>query len=491
MRKVLVRGVILGLLIAAAAFVRLWGIHQGGFAFTYDTGRDLLAVRDLVSGGKLSLIGPTSGQMGIFYGPWWYWFLTTPFIVSFGNPIGIASFIALVGVGAVILAYWWGIAWHDDVFGFLLAAIIAVGPAFVSATTQIWSPDLLVPGTLVVLVLWSKIDTLKPWALVLLGFAASLLMEMEIVYGVLFFAGFLLALFTWQRRIFLSRNMVFLLAGSVIVHLPRIAFELRHDFLQTRALASFVGTGLGFSFHPDRFWLLLQSITSVLPGESLEIHFLLLDVLLIIFAVAWPKFSTEKKRFLTQCGAVIGLFWLFTFFSGRDMWPYYYLGLSVVFASFVAMGFSLIKDLISYPVALMAFLPFVILLSQPDRLAATLTEGPFVGDAAVYRNQVEVVRYIYNEAGRDFDAIVYTPPQIDYSWRYLFWFMKKTYGWGVSDTRQDKLFVIIEPDPDYPFRLADWLAIRKNDGSFVAKKLFPSGIKVQTRRRLLTLNYSL
>ncbi|MBI5449245.1 hypothetical protein HY948_02900 [Candidatus Gottesmanbacteria bacterium] len=489
MKKVLFRGIVLGMLIAAASFVRLWGIYQGGFAFTYDTGRDLLAVRDLVAGGKVSLIGPTSGQMGIFYGPWWYWFLTLPFIASQGNPVGIASFIAIIGVISVIFAYWWGIAWHDDVFGFLLAAIIAIGPTFISATTQIWSPDLLVPGTLMVLLLWSNIDRLRSWGLVLLGFAAALLMEMEIVYGVLFFAGFLIAVLFWQRHIFLSKKMLFLLAGSSIVHLPRVVFELRHDLLQTRALISFVGSGLGFSFHPDRIWLLLQSITSVLPGDSLEIHFLLLDVLLVLFAISWSKFSAEKRRFLTQCSVIIGVFWAFTFFSGRDMWPYYYLGLNVLFACFVAMGFSLIKDLISYPVAVMAFLPFVVLLSQPERLAATLTEGPFVGDAAVYRNQVEVIRYIYKEAGSDFDAIVYTPPQIDYSWRYLFWFMKKTYGWGVSDTRQDKLFVIIEPDPDYPYRLADWLAIRKNDGSFVGKKLFPSGIKVQTRRRLLTFRY--
>ncbi len=141
------------LIIVLSVILRLWGIMHGSFAFTYDVGRDLLAVRDLIYQYKISLLGPTSGQMGIFYGPWWYWSLAVPFIFFQGNPTAIVSFIALSGVAAVILAFWWGRKFGDDVFAFALAGIFAVSPFFVSNTTQIWSPDLLILGIMVVVII--------------------------------------------------------------------------------------------------------------------------------------------------------------------------------------------------------------------------------------------------------------------------------------------------------------------------------------------------
>ena len=77
---------ILILVIAVGAFLRLQGVFTNSFAFTYDVGRDMLALWNIAIVHKIPLIGPIIGGNsasdlpGIFYGPWWYYFLTPFFI---------------------------------------------------------------------------------------------------------------------------------------------------------------------------------------------------------------------------------------------------------------------------------------------------------------------------------------------------------------------------------------------------------------------------
>src|SRR5258708_8759069 len=49
-------------------------ILSGSIAFWFDPARDLLSALNNLH--KLTLIGPTSGIPGIFYGPYWIWLLS-------------------------------------------------------------------------------------------------------------------------------------------------------------------------------------------------------------------------------------------------------------------------------------------------------------------------------------------------------------------------------------------------------------------------------
>lgn len=62
---------ILTLLAASTIFQR---VFTGGFPFWYDPSRDLLLGWDNLH--KLTLIGPTSGIPGVFYGPYWIWLIS-------------------------------------------------------------------------------------------------------------------------------------------------------------------------------------------------------------------------------------------------------------------------------------------------------------------------------------------------------------------------------------------------------------------------------
>src|SRR3989344_163041 len=60
--------------------IALHSISVGNIPFWYDPARDFLLGQDNIK--KLTLIGPTSGIPGIFYGPYWIWLISLGQLVS-------------------------------------------------------------------------------------------------------------------------------------------------------------------------------------------------------------------------------------------------------------------------------------------------------------------------------------------------------------------------------------------------------------------------
>lgn len=475
------RSILLLFIIALALLVRLPGILQGNFAFTYDSGRDLLAIRDLVTRADFSLIGPTTGLMGVFYGPWWYWFLVPPFVVFGGSPIGMTSWIAIMGAVAAALAFWWGTKKFGIVFGSVLGILLAASPVVVTMTSQLWNPDVLILLTVGVVILLSDIRLLTTIRLILFGFLLALLIEFEIVYGILFIMGFGLSVFLWLRRHVQVRKIASIGLGMLIAESPRILFELRNNFIQTRSLFSGVGDGQNlWQLYTKRDWLLYGSLSSVLPGTPLLQNILIIGVLFILFSF-WTRVSTLNKRFILTILTIIAIFWLSILVYPRDFWPYYLFGLPVLYSVLIALVFSFLWRVSPrFTLVLLTFYLFALL--KPVDMLRSIMNPHFVGDAAVFHNQEEVVRTLFKEAKSDFKYIAYTPPQIDHTWKYLFWWKnlsKKTYGLSENPPI---MYVIIEPDPNYPERLKEWFKVREKDGVVVSEKRFSSGIVVQTRR---------
>ena len=114
--------VILFLLVIVGSFLRLQGVLTNSFAFTYDVGRDMLALQNIVVNHDLMFIGATTGIPGVFYGPWWYYMLVPFFII-------IVSYILGKKIDGIFL-------------GLGLAAFVSVSPVLVSLSVQIWNPNI-------------------------------------------------------------------------------------------------------------------------------------------------------------------------------------------------------------------------------------------------------------------------------------------------------------------------------------------------------------
>ena len=82
--------------ILAYCTVRITPIYQQTYPYTFDQGRDFLKVEEIIRYKNLTLLGPTTGAMGVYHGVQWYYFLAIPYLLFNGAPQGFIYFILII-----------------------------------------------------------------------------------------------------------------------------------------------------------------------------------------------------------------------------------------------------------------------------------------------------------------------------------------------------------------------------------------------------------
>lgn len=485
---------ILYLIVLLGSFLRLQGVFTNSFAFTYDVGRDMLALWDIVYFHKITLIGATTGLPGIFYGPWWYFLLTPFFIIFSGNPQGIALTMGLIGTASIIPGYFLGKRLGGKFLGLAIAGLISISPNLISLAAQIWNPNIAPFFVILILLLLSRIylsdKKEKSKYYFLLGFLLAFNADLEIVFGLLLSIGIVLSLiFTLKRKISL-KNIVFLVSGGIVVLSPRIFFELRHQFLMTKSLFGFFAKGGGGNqasslaeLFTNRVSIMLDQVNSSLAGGNELIGILILLLISLTLLFVYRKVDVLTKNFINTSVIVIFVFLFGTIFFSHDIWPHYLVGLPVFYILLFSISLYLLSKKLSSNLVPGLILFFVIVLNlNPVKLIQDLSKPLWQGDAAVYRNQLAIIDYVYKESnGKAFKYVAYTPPVYDYTYRYLFmWRGQQKYHY-LPSAQSSIAYFILEPDYQYPSRLLEWLRLREGDGKIIKSEKLSSGIIVQTR----------
>ena len=479
------------------SYLRLSGIKDNSFAFTYDVGRDMLAVENIVVNHKISLIGFTSGIQGIFYGPWWYLILSIPFFLFSGNPQGIAFFMGLIGIACILLSYIVGRKIGGIFLGLTFASFISISSIMVYSSTQIWNPNLAPFFTLLVFLMLymfsfnSDLGTSKAKYLLMLGLLLGLIIDMEIVFGILLFLGISVSMVVVFRKKLRIKEMLFFVLGLLLIFSPRIIFEFRHNFLMTMTSIEVFVNGFTHSNQisiADAFSSCVVALFDIwnatLAGQNSTGGFILMIFVFSSFLLFFKKIGGTEKQFVKTIFLVIAVFLIGLTFFGQAIWPHYLVGIPVFYLLILSLAINAIRNALrkSWIIYFILFVLFWININ-PIRVLANIGKPIWEGNSAVYRNQVAVIDYIYNDAKRrNFKYIVYTPAVHDYTYRYLFsWYGKKKYGYTPVRENTQLFYVILEPDYDLPFRLKDWLKNREGDGIIQKEKIVKGGIAVQTR----------
>src|SRR5579871_1266589 len=100
--------IILGILVFFSGLIRFVPLFQGNVPFLFDQGRDMLAVKQIVVGHKLTLIGPFTGLQGVFQGPLHYYLLAIPFIITKGNLFAEYGLMVVLSLIGIVLCYFIG-----------------------------------------------------------------------------------------------------------------------------------------------------------------------------------------------------------------------------------------------------------------------------------------------------------------------------------------------------------------------------------------------
>ncbi len=386
--------------------VGLWPIVSGMFPVTYDQGRDWLWVKNQFDLGRPSLVGPSGSISGVFFGPLWFWLLAIPYGLSYGHPMVMTLFNALMVYSSVIIA---ALIFrkHDKNIAWLILLLGFGSPALHGLANHAFSQHLLPLLTLGFIYCLTRNKFI--WA----SFFVSLMWHSEPPLAV--FSLPLLIYWAVKQKINLRVAVLSLLVFTIPL-LPLIAFDWRHDWLQLRALLDFLGgntRGLQeirplslwerILDRPQKFWAVWQ--------QNLGLPLGLLAL--------WLSRRYKAGNFIKLSWLYLAsLFVIFVFYP-HDLKIFYLDGVRLLLIIVAAV---FLKKL---PVWLIIIFVLINLgLMRPSRSFKSL-----------YINQVEAIDRIYQDAGGEgFKVYAFVPAIYDYNWQYLwFWRGLNKYGYLPED----------------------------------------------------------
>lgn len=465
--------------------LRVEGTLEGFFAFTFDQGRDFLELSRLVNEHKIGLIGPSSGIEGVFHGVWWFWFLAPIFWLWRGDPTLVVATFNVISALFILVAFYVGRKIKDDRLGLIVAGLFSVSPHFVGTGAQLWNPN-MVPLLLllVILAIWQFLK--KKWHFWRVALIVGFMCEFAIGSAGLYLPAFIMT-FLFFKMTPSRKEVIPALSAFGIWFVPRILFELRHNFLQTKSVITFVAHPSGkefvlplFARFQDRLTTLFYLFKDGFTGGSKEIAALLLAFfpIALVYLIKRQSGSLEKKLVLILL-TIVSLIVAGATIYPNALWNYYLIGVPALLL--LPVSLALYGMMNRFPLAGLSLFAFLLVLNALPQLRAKIVQG----DVSVFRNQLQVVEAIYQDAkGTPFNAQVYTPPMIDYTYQYLFKWRGRDFKNTPDRNNEQKLvYMIVEPDIWHEELKQIWLRERIGDGTIVGTKCFFGGIDVAKKLR--------
>lgn len=419
--------------------IAMHNVLSGSIAFWYDPARDMLSA--WVNLSKLTLIGPPSGIPGIFYGPYWIWWLSLGEIISKDPRVVLLVTTTLPYLIIFPLVLYFFTKVFDKTTSILLWILFFFG--YQGYVTSLWNPNLapLLFVTIILLLIMGSLALRKKMFLYtfLAGIITGLALNIHISFSMGFMCGCILYLLTSQlfeksnlmHKItqFVIRSTTFV-CGIGIMFVPFFIFEKRHGFEQThaafRALSQGGGVvtvvGLSKSAILTTFFGRLGTLLELPLWISigiLAICVVMLIVLTIRKNIRWNRLQLHLLLlFVTVSICVLGLY----LSVKNPIWDYHFIGVEILWLLFVGLLVAKIKYVKYFFIALVgSILIFHTVLFVKTFSQASPESGSLI-------NEEKVVSVIKNDAGgRPYTVYVYSPSIYTYEYSYLFKWLAKKY----------------------------------------------------------------
>lgn len=429
-----------------------WYVLNNDLIFHTDIARDFLVLEDIVKTHKPTLLGPRSGGIpGVFHGPLWFYVNLPIFILGKGSPIIVGWFWVFLSALSVFVTYYFGKKLFNEKVGLLASLLLSVFS--ISYTRALFNPFgavLLFPIFFYLLITYIK--STKFIYLISSLFLLGLMIQFQIAFGL----PILVLSSIYLIPFFFKKKKIFHIFAFLILLIPLstyFLFELRHDFLQTRSIISYISTKQKVGSLSLLNIIIQRARGLLFDGINMTPqNFLFNSPITILFGIL--IYNLKNKEFKYRNIYLLYFFFYFGFwiialaFKGV-IWGYYYWPfLPLTLIIFVSL-FNLINKKIFIFVFLYIFIINFVFGVQSIKSVGT-------GWAFYFKLAKEVYK---NANGNDFGYYIYTPDQFAYSEKYSMHYVQTMFKQTVSYSYEKKplTYLIIAPPPeDKPYLNGDW-----------------------------------
>lgn len=441
---------LLGVLLLAV-FLRFYKLSEY-MTFLGDEGRDAIVIKNMLVSRHFPLIGPPTSVGNIYLGPLYYYMMAIPMAIFYLNPVAAAGMNAFLGVATVGFIYYLGRIWFNRSAGLIAAYLYTISPVTITYSRSSWNPNPVPLFALAALFSLYKLHKTGNFLwFILTGFTIGAALHMHYLAAILIPVVGLMWLYEVIFKKIENLKIYNLLSGTLLGILSFIFtmssliwFDLRHNFLNYRAVKELFGGGsVVKSDIVANIEKLPVLYSSNLIGRYIasENFYLVIFLSLLIIAALIYRFSYRSwPKFVLMVWLVVGLLGL-TFYqqSVYDHYlgflnpvPFLILGSIVFYASGLP---NKLKGLAYVGIAvLLLILTIVNLQTNP------LLKPP---NNQLKRTQ-DVAKFIISQAdGKDFNFALIAESNYDSAYQFYL----DLYGHKpkmVPFDKTDQLFVVCE-----------------------------------------------
>lgn len=477
------------LLIGYNLFLSAIPVLNNDIDFNTDLARDFLLLEEVQTTHKLPLIGPRSGGIsGVFHGPLWIWINIPAFLLGQGNPVIVGWFWVLLVFLLIIITYWVGTKFFGKTVGLLSALLLST--LVIRAPYSLFNPfGAVLISPIFFYGMYIYITQHKVRYVLLALFSAGLLIQFQVAFGLpMLFLSTILILYTIIKK----RKFPHLLAFLILL-IPLstyIIFDLRHDFLEGKALIAYVqgstGQIKGFTWQSmllnryNGFWDTL----TVVANPTKLVTLLIPGFFLLLFLHAWRhKATTQSKIIFLFFYFYLG-FWLITLLFRGVVWGYYtwpFLPLTVLL---IAAAWKILPKFIFCAIYL-----YILVFVYKDAYAYThyITTSYIGKTSGSWQFNYQLAQTVFSQGDKRFGYYIFSPDQYGYSPRYAMNYVatKNPRVQVVPYQKQPITYLLIAaPGGDNNAIGGDWWKTNRVRITSMPEKTFPypNGYRIEKHR---------
>lgn len=316
-----IESVVIFLILLISAILRFYRIGDY-MTFLGDEGRDALVIKGILIDHHIPLLGPPTSVGNMYLGPLYYYMMALPMTIFWLNPVAAAGMVAVIGVATVGLVYYLVKKWIGIEAAVIASILYSVSPVNLFYSRSSWQPDPAPFFALLAIIGMMKLHETKNYRWFILT-AVALAAVIQMHYLALLMLPIIGVI--WSFEFYINKKyktkvkdfglghvwgiVLFLLLIS-----PLFIFDIRHNFLNTRAFIAFFsnrGTTVNLNIFNTlgRIWPIFSDI---LVKDYMVGNIPLLQLfvsLLVIFSLVIGLIVSRSKRKLLWIFGVLGV-WL-------------------------------------------------------------------------------------------------------------------------------------------------------------------------------------